>query len=505
MEEQNGDVSKNSNEPGLGAESDISTKSSHSLRKNFLKFAFALGGIIVFIFLIAGIAYWQQQNGMRIPGDNKKGDIALSSKVSIAAVGENAFGALADLSAGSSNATRSSDGSFVATNENAAAAQDKVVAPAVVPVQGGGSSGSSTGAADMIYPYEPIYYVYVYKGETFAQNETKMNVLKRTAGVSNVAASALASVLDFNLFDLGKLDNAKVANMSFSENKEFGYRTDIDLNRGSASIYKNYERWPNNYYAACKGDVCSSSTPAAPLTQEELPGDEEIINAANSFLNDYKVDFSAYGTPEVSKSFLNYTAEGQQLYVPEEISVVYPLIVDSKSVYESYGEINGLNVVYDIRNKKVSSMYNLMTHDYQASAYEAETDVVKILEAAKNVDGVMPMRDDGKELTFKTVEVELGTPTLSLENMWRYEENQSSEYLVPCLVFPIKNSAEMAAYGRKRVIIPLIKDFINQNNGGPVMLMKGAASTGYAVDDSAVSTPVSTGTAASSGPVEVGN
>jgi hypothetical protein len=216
------------------------------------------------------------------------------------------------------------------------------------------------------------------------------------------------------------------------------------------------------------------------LQSADLPSDEEIIKATNAFLNDYKVDLSAYSTPEVNKDFLNYSIKGQETYVPEEVAVAYPLVVDGKSVFESYGEIDGLSVNYDVRNRKVSSMYNLMTHSYQSSNYEAETDVAKILEAAKNVDGTMPMplRDNGEEAAYKKIEIELDTPFLSFENMNRYEGNQNSEYLVPCLVFPVKNGTDMSAYARKRVVVPIIKDFLNQNDGGPVMIMKGATGAG---------------------------
>lgn len=498
MEIKNEDVSNVSSETVPGTGLLLSAKNGRDFGRGFLKFLFSLGGLIVFILLVSVVVFWQGKNGMLIPGINDGGGITLSSKVAISSVGENAFGVLSDLSVSSSGSKSSPSESYAASSNGAATASDKVVAPATIAGQGGGGAGVS----GVIYPYDPTYNVYVYKGESFTQSEAKMNVLKRTSGVSDVPASTLARALDFSLFDLGKLDSAKTSNLSFFEDKEFGYRTDIDLILGTASVYKNYEKWPN-LYGDCKGAVCSSPMS---LKITDLPGDEEIINAANAFLKEYQVDLSVYGTPEVNKNFMSYYVAGQEAYVPDEVSVVYPLVVDGKSVYESYGEVNGLNVNYDIRNKKISSMYNLMTHSYQSSAYEAEMDVAKILAAAGNVDGVMPLREDGG-VAYKTVEIELDTPFLSYGNLWRYENNQSSEYLAPCLVFPVKNSSDAVANGRKRVIVPLIKDFINQNNGGPIRIMKGAAGAGPAVDDSAVSTPASTGSAASgsatsSGPME---
>lgn len=477
-------VSKISDNGAAAPEGNFLTKSSRNLGGRFLKFLLSLGGIVTFIFIVAAVSLWQRQNGVVIPGINNDGGITLSSKVAISSVGENAFGVLSDLSA------TSSDSNKMTSESSSPDSASNAMGQAVSPVGQGGGGSSDGVAVDMIYPYEPTYYVYTYKGADFTQNEAKMNVLKRVAAASSVSASTLTRSLDFNLFDLGKLDSAKTSNLSFFEDKAFGYRTDIDLARGSASIYKNWEKWPNPY-EECKDGTCDSRSS---LKAADLPSDEEIINAANDFLKAYKVDMSAYGSPSVNKNFIDYyAASGAEIYVPEEIAVIYPLIVDGKSVYESYGEINGLGVNYDARNRKISSMYNLMTHNYQASAYEAETDINKILEVAKNIDGTMPMRGDS-EVTFKKVEIELDTPFLSYENLWKYESNQSAEYLVPCLVFPVKDNAELAYYSRKRVIVPLIKDFLNQNYGGPITIMKGgAAGTGGAEGVDSASSPVSTG------------
>jgi len=490
MEEKNEDGLKISNESIPDANVGSLTKNGRGAGKGVLKFVFSLGGLVVFVFLIAAVIFRQQQNGALIPGGDGGKGIALSSKVSISAVGANAFGVLSDLSAGGDGGVPNVDGSFATSSEDAAGSTDKAAEPVAASQGGSGVGGASPDetAVEATYPYEPTYYVYTYKGADFTQNETKMNVLKRTSGVSGVSASVLARSLDFNLFDLRKLNSAKTSNLSFFEDREFGYRTDIDLDRGAVSIYKNYEKWPEAY-ADCKGDVCSGMASSTDLQSADLPSDEEIIKATNAFLNDYKVDLSAYGTPEVNKDFLNYSVKGQEAYIPEEVAVAYPLVVDGKSVFESYGEIDGLSVNYDVRNRKVSSMYNLMTHSYQSSNYEAETDVAKILEAAKNVDGTMPMplRDNGEEAAYKKIEIELDTPFLSFENMNRYEGNQNSEYLVPCLVFPVKNGTDMSAYARKRVVVPIIKDFLNQNDGGPVMIMKGATSAGSAASVPAAS------------------
>ncbi len=438
---------------------------SRSWRRKVL---FSVGAAVFLALFILVFCSWQ--SFMSIPDFKKEDGSIISSKVKVTSVGEKAFGSLAELT--------SSKGTEESADSNGAydTAANKAASSSAVPAGQGG--GSST-AVDMVYPYEPTYYKYIYRGEEFTQNEERMAVLRRVTSNANISGSMFADALDFDLFNINKINKAKTSNLSFYEDREFGYRTEIDLVRETVSIYKNWDKWPQDYLEQ--------------LTLNDLQDDEEIIGAANAFFDDYQIDKSAYGTPEINKNFLNYYAtEQQEVFIPEEISVIYPLVVDGKSVYESYGEFNGLSVNYDLRNNKVSSIYNLTTHNYQSSAYEAETDVSKILTRAQNIDGFMPLKDD-VSVTYKTIELELDTPVMGYEILWKYEDNQNLEYLVPCLVFPVKENSEAPAYIRKRVIVPLIKDFLDQNNDIPVRIMKegsgtssvSGSSTGVAVDGNA--------------------
>lgn len=443
-----------------------SAKRPDKTRKPLKMLVLIIGAAVLCVLFIMVVSFWKSFMGIKGSGNGPKPII--SSKVEIASVGDNAFGVLTGLSTVSS----SGDSNKVAANASLSSA------PAG---QGGGVSEGT--AVDAIYPYEPTYYVYTYKGEDLKQEAGRMNVLKRVPGKINFPASTVSDALSFNLFDLGKLGESKTSSLSFVEDKEFGYRTDIDLMGGVVSVYKNWEKWPN-VYAACSGSDCKG--PQA-LSVNDIPQDDAILGATRAFLDGYRVDLSSYGTPEINKYFnrlyaspAGATVEG--VYVPDEMAVVYPLLVEGKGVYESYGEINGLNVSYDIRNQRVSSMYNLATHNYQSSAYDAETDIAKILEKAKNVDGFMPLKDDS-QANFKTIELELGTPVLAYEVMWKYEDNKSSEYLVPCFAFPVKENPDTQYYGRKRVIVPLIKEFLSETDY-PVRAMAGATDAGAGVSSS---------------------
>ncbi len=482
MKDQNENVPKVSSEspprPGRGGD---------DFGRQVLKFGVSLGGILVFIICVAAVSVWQGRSGVRMPGTGG-GHTALSSKVLISSVGDNAFGSLAGLSADSSakedTAGTYAQGEGEASGAGAASRQNSIAAAAA------GEEKNAVSDGVTVYPYVPTYYAYEYEGGEFSQNEAKMDVLKRVPGTSSgVAASTIANSLDFSLFDLGKLNNAKTSHLSFFEDREYGYRTDIDLANGSVSIYKDYDKWPN-HYADCRNEECYKGLG---LTVDDIPGDEAMIGAADAFLADYRIDMSAYGASEVDRGFMDYYEGAENIYVPEEISVVYPLVVDGKKVYGSYGDLNGLRVNYDIRSRRVAGMYSLTTHNYQSSAYDAETDAAKIIAAAASsgYGGAMPLRAGGGTGTeYKTVSIALDTPFLGYASMYRYGNNESSEYLVPCMVFPVKGGSDAPAYYRKRVIVPLIKDFLRDyQEGYPVIMKEGTASGGTAADAAEGSVP----------------
>ncbi|MBN1494169.1 hypothetical protein JW911_00320 [Candidatus Peregrinibacteria bacterium] len=64
-------------------------------------------------------------------------------------------------------------------------------------------------------------------------------------------------------------------------------------------------------------------------------------------------------------------------YIPDEIQVVYPILVDGNKVSYGYNNFVGLNVSVDIRSKLVGNVNGLNTQNYEKSQYEKESDSVK--------------------------------------------------------------------------------------------------------------------------------
>jgi len=426
-----------------------------SLLEMYKGLSFVLGGlavVVVVLISVSGIS-----NRSNVDMENSK-SIFFSSKPTIMRIADNAFGVLSDMS------TEGSSSSMPNTAENA---------PAGTGGGGYATQGVTKDSTGMIYPYNPTYYSYVYAGEDVAIEQDKMNVFRKISVSSSVKGNSVTGGINFNLFNLDKVESANVGNMSFMDDFEFGYRTEIDFTNGSAYIYKNWEKWPNYYSTTCTPEGCYETDH---LSLSDIPVDEVIIAAANDFLSGYGINTSIYGKPEVSRDFLRYYKNIEDAYIPDEVTVIYPFLIDGKEVYESYGNVSGLNVNYDMRSGRVSAVNNLTVQNYESSLYETEQDFNKIISSVNGFNRSEPvLYDEGVE--FTEITIELDTPFLGLEHFWRYDEGEgkSREYLVPAFIFPVKSTSNEGYYWGNRVVVPIIRDFLLENGGGPIRIMEDTA------------------------------
>lgn len=212
------------------------------------------------------------------------------------------------------------------------------------------------------------------------------------------------------------------------------------------------------------------------LTAADIPADEELISITDRFISEHKINLSGYGEPEIDKSWnrVYYYGPGQeasQAYVPDVITVKYPLVINGSFVYEQGGYKLGITVNVNIRHKKVSGLYNLSVQEYESSLYEAETDFSKILKAAEK-GGLYNYFMSYEE----TKEFEIGTPEKAYSVIWKYDQSSqtSRTLLVPALVFPVNTTpdTEMYYYNDK-IVIPLAKELLESvDYPMPVPLME---------------------------------
>lgn len=334
---------------------------------------------------------------------------------------------------------------------------------------GGGGGGVASVDMDtaaqrsMIAPgeYYPgmINYEYVYAGEEFTLSESEVEVLCRVKNIS--AAKSFSDIFNntrIDLLDLSKFQNTELVNISVNENREFGYSYSLNFAEG-VSIYANWEKWPHPEQN-CRDEACYAQYR---LKESDIPADAEIIAFADAFARDYGIDLGRYGQGEVQDYWREqrYISESE-IYIPDEVSVLYPLLINGKEVYENGGNKVGLNINVNIRHKKAAGAYSLIAQNYESSSYEAVINTEDVLNFVKK-GGMQYLY--AYEKPDETVQVELDTPYLAMLKHYNYqmEKGQSEELYIPALVFPVKNiSNDKINYYQKAVIAPLAKEIFDQ-------------------------------------------
>ncbi|OGE74181.1 MAG: hypothetical protein A3I07_01480 [Candidatus Doudnabacteria bacterium RIFCSPLOWO2_02_FULL_42_9] len=374
----------------------------------------------------------------------------LGGKQEIIRVGSNAFGQLNTL-----NAVGRGQGGGGGAENMSLSADAKMMAPGTEPAVGMGGGGTGVATPAIWYP---TYFKYVYNGEPITVDSDQMDVYERQKGFG--AGADLASFLerfDIGLFNISKFQSATVDYLRASENRDQGYAIDMDLKQGTLYISQNWERWPMLDYSQ-------------PTSMGEVPSDEEAIAIADQFLNEYGISKENYGTPVVQnywRIMYERATDKNSLYVPDAVSVVYPIKIEGNEVMDEGGNKTGMFVSINARTKQVTSVGEITSQRFQASAYPTEKDTARLMKIAENggFRSYMPLANEVIEPDAKTVTVELGTPKIEYVRMWQTINNQTKDLYVPSLVFPVTN--QPTDYYTQNVIVPLIKEVLDAQQ--PIM------------------------------------
>ncbi len=382
-----------------------------------------------------------------VPRDQKT--TLVGSKQEITRLSANAFGQINALNTAAGGQGGGGSG-------NNFAADSKMAAPSgtesAVGMGGGGSA--------LTMPYYPTFYKYVYKGDAFEVEQDQMDVYEREKGFGSSAEfGSFLERFDVGLFNVNKFQNALIDNIAASENRSEGYSLNIDFRQGSMYINQNWEKWPMIDYSS-------------QVSPDQIPADEAAISTANAFLDEYGISRENYGTPEVQNSWrIMYERASadvrSSLYVPDMVSVVYPAKISGNEVYDESGNKTGMYVHINVRTNKISSVGEITGQRYSASAYPTEKDSSRLVKIAESggFRSYMPFAEGSLPPDTKTVEVELGNPTISYVRMWHTLNNQSKDIYVPALVFPIIN--QPADMYQKSITVPLIKELLDSQDNQP--------------------------------------
>ncbi len=333
----------------------------------------------------------------------------------------------------------------------------------------GGEAGMNQA---MIYPYPEYSYKFI--GAKMEDLPAQVDVLRRIKNVGLSVNNSFLRSFDVGSFKLDSFSGASLSQITLTEDKEYGYIISIDFLEGMVNVYENWRRWPQPFND-CHDEDCYHRLQIRP---EQVPVDESLIAIANAWLREHGINTSAYGTPFIQDDWRLYYDQAEDkstVYVPDIITVIYPIKINNFSVYEYSGNQIGLGVNINIRYNRVSGMWNMSSLRFEASSYEAETDWDTLLKYATSggqgypTPLIYPTNDFDQN---KKVEFNLETPTIGYLRYWHYQNGDNQELLLPALVFPVKPAKQNYVFMPQNVVVPLVKEFLQSSYiDGPVKIM----------------------------------
>jgi cytochrome c biogenesis protein ResB len=234
----------------------------------------------------------------------------------------------------------------------------------------------------------------------------------------------------------------------------------IDLKEGTLNINKNY----------LNSEPIPLSEPTK-LKIKNIPEDKLLIKISNQFLNKYKINMNSYGAPEVDNNWKTYYNQAQEpdKYIPQTITVVYPLIINGQSVYDESGNKTGPRLNINIKSMQVESLWGISSNNFESSLYDIEYETKKLINIAEQ--GGWKQYYHNNEPEGKKIEIGLGQPIIEYVKIYHYDtkDNTNNELLVPSLIFPVIDVPENEYFWQKYIIVPLIKDLLKEDQNKPIL------------------------------------
>ncbi len=441
---------------------------------NINKFAFAVAGAVITLIIVIPVMNYLNHPASTANLAAVTDSLSGQSKEKIARLSADAFGPL--MPPGTDATPAPADDSAALTQGNAVAAPEMAFGL-------GGGGGSAVPGKAIMPPYEWVNYEYSYVGDDLTAPEGTLPVYRRNVSQSTAAnLGSLVGGADLPAVNFSQFSNLQLSNMTVNEDRDNGYSLYFNFLDGMVNIDMEWDRWPQPM-RECKDQACYDSYRLQP---SDVPADSELVAIAGSFLDSYGIDMSNYGAGQVRSDWrvmYDMAADKSAAYIPDMVTVVYPLIIEGQTAYDESGYANGMNVNINIRDKKVANVNGLKTLGFDRSDYIMETDMGRIRKLAENGGNPWPL---GSSEGAKTVTVKLGTPAQELVWYWRYNSSngRGEEMYVPALVFPILNKADVPNLYRDNIVVFLAKEILDERGGEgaagmpepmPLIMREGAA------------------------------
>lgn len=296
-----------------------------------------------------------------------------------------------------------------------------------------------------IYMPKDYNYIYTDSKDKLSYDDSNLEVLKRiTKNTFNFDSSSITT----NNFNISNFKNLKLNTLAIDEDTDNGYSLYMNFTDGSFNINKNWSKWPMN-----NGDVR--------LKLSDVPADSDLITIANDFISKYGIDVKNYGKPEVINDWKPYYEQSEDkasYYIPTSTTILYPLVINGKNVYEQYGGKIGMTVSVDLISKKVDGVYGAQSQNYDSSKYDLVKDSERLIKVISNGGELYNSYVDS---TAVKADLKVNNPQIAYTRIYSYDNNAQTELLVPSIVLTVEKNNEKDFY-KQNVIIPLTTDLVSQ-------------------------------------------
>lgn len=418
----------------------------HHYLRNYGLALLVLTAILVFIF------WFFQYTGrplIKVGGEND----LLSGKYKVEDVEPQAFGSLSmagQVPAPESVAALNDASQSVNTQSD----DQKMMAPGV-----GGGMG-------IMPPMEYFNYKFKYVGGDLPVLGEQQEVYRLVSPSKNQGfIDSLVRVMSVGLIDLQKMRGGRVDYITFSEERPQGYTFNLDMKLGFISVGQNWEFWPQ-LPTVCDQNYCG---PVPRLKPEDLFSEDQAIAIAEKFFSDYNISREGLAKPYLDRNTGGIVRPmDTSVYIPDQQSVIYPKMIEGRTVYNESGQPEGLQVSIDVRQKAVIGVYGISRNQYQRSLYKGVQDSKKIIDVVNRGGFRNYVYEDPNA---KEVTLEIDTPTTAVVSMWYSApgSSYSEQIYVNSLLFPIKDSGKNN-YWREYLIVPLVQDILDSDQQVPPIM-----------------------------------
>lgn len=293
-----------------------------------------------------------------------------------------------------------------------------------------------------ILPYDPYEitqqrYIYTWSLPT---NFTWLTIYKWINNlVEDEKLKNMLWSLQLEEFDLSKLDNITLTNLSIKEKKEKWFRINLDFEWWYISVYRDYN---SNYQLN-----------QAPKNIERL-SNEQALEIAQEFIIKYKINVSKYWEPYVENSSMIMYKSASNDFTDPYVQVVYPTKIDWKNVNERYWQNAWLRISVSSETKSIewfSVKIEKLEKTNDASYINDKSRLENII--LKGWNDYNFVYESG--YTIKYQDIKLVNPKIEYVKVDTYV-NWINTYYSPAIVFETIKSDDQNMYIQDKIIVPLI-------------------------------------------------